>query len=247
MRSFFTIWRRELGATFLSPVAYVTLVVFLGITGTTFVAQVVRSAGGGETLPSLLFGAVLIWLTFLPPVICMRLFAEERRSGTIETLMTAPVTDVAVVGGKFAGALSFQLIVLAPAVAGLFLLVALSPGLTMDRVDIGGLYGGIIIVILLSTSWLALSLVISILTRNQIVAAVASLCAIWVTILFSWLLELIPIVPKRLTEYLSTETHLMDAVRGSLDSRPVILYLTATAFLLFTAVRVLESRRWRAA
>ena len=100
MRNFFTIWHRELAGCFLSPVAYVTMVLFMGAAGGTFMTGVIRNEGSQATLPAILYSSIVMWGTVLVTVISMRLFTEEKRSGTIETLMTAPVTEAAVVLGK---------------------------------------------------------------------------------------------------------------------------------------------------
>lgn len=245
MRKFLTIWRRELAACFLSPVAYVTIVVFLAVSGLTFLWGVIKSEGTGEQLSPLLFGAIVVWLTVLVTVISMRLFADEKRSGTIETLMTAPITEAEVVLGKYAGALSFLLIVALPAVGCIFLLERLSPGIDFVDLDIGAMLGGCLILFLISAFFVSTGLFISLMTRNQIVAAICCICAIWLALLFGHLVSTSPMGLEKFGEYVSATTHIEDFSRGSVDTRPIILYLSGTVFMLFAAVRVLESRRWR--
>jgi ABC-2 type transport system permease protein len=243
MRNFFIIWRRELAASFLSPVAYVTTVVFLIAAGATFLAGVFRNAGGSEPLTTLLFNAVLFWLTALIAMVTMRLFAEEKRSGTLEMLMTAPATESEVVLGKYAGALSFVAIVVAPAVCTIFLLEAMSPGI--DSIDVGAFFGGCLMLLLIAGLGVALGLLASLATNSQIVAGICAFCLIWFVLLFGWLVSLIPSTPQSFSDYLSLNSHLDDFSRGLIDTRPIVLYVSATAWLLFTAIRSLESRRWR--
>ena len=112
MNAFFAQWRRELAAHFLSPLGYVAMVFFLAVMGVSFYILAAVLAEGAESgaVLRILFGeSPFFWLALLivVPVITMRLFAEEKRSGTIETLMTAPVTDAAVVLAKYLGAMSF--------------------------------------------------------------------------------------------------------------------------------------------
>jgi ABC-2 type transport system permease protein len=243
VKSFLVIWRRELAACFLSPVAYVTMVAFVSVSAFTFLAQVTRNAGGSDPLSVLLFASIIVWLTILVSVVTMRIFAEEKRSGTLESLMTAPVTDSEVVLGKYAGALAFVTIVVAPAVACIFILAALSPGIT--SVDAGAVTGGCIIIFLVSALSVAIGLLVSLMTRNQIVAAIACFVAIWFVLLFGWLVASVPGVPPKLAAQLSAMSQIEDFARGSVDTRPIVLYTSCTVFVLFAAVRLLESRRWK--
>lgn len=243
MRTFLVIWRRELGSCFLSPVAYVTMVAFVSVSAFTFLAQVTRSAGTNDPLSVLLFASIIVWLTILVSVVTMRLFAEEKRSGTLETLMTAPVTDAEVVLGKYAGALVFVSVMVAPAVACVFILCALSPGI--ESVDVGAVTGGCLIIFLVTALSVAVGLLVSLMTRNQIVAAIACFVAVWFVLLFGWLVSSVPGVPPKLAAHLSAMGQIEDFARGSVDTRPIVLYLSCTAFVLFAAVRLLEYRRWK--
>jgi ABC-2 type transport system permease protein len=245
MSNFLTLWRRELTACFLSPVAYVALVVFPAVADGTFFIAVLKNAGTFEPLTSLLAAAVVLWLPLLVTVVCMRLFAEEKRSGTIEMLMTAPVTETEVVMGKYAGALTFVLLVLIPTLGAVLLLARLSPGITLADVDPGALAGSTLILGLLTAFLVAIGLVVSLLTRNQIVSAICSFAAISVTLMCGWLLSMLPGVGRSLVEYLSATEHIESFAIGTVDARPAVLYATCTAFLLFVAVRLLEARRWR--
>ena len=245
MRNLFTVWRRETVSCFLSPVAYVTMVVFLAMTAWTFMLGVLRNTGQTEPISSYLFGAVFVWLAALITVISMRLFTEEKRSGTIETLMTAPVTEKEVVLGKFAGALTFLTIVIAPTLVFLFVLVILSPSMELAQLDTGALLGGGLILLLASSFFTAIGLLISLTTRNQIISSLCILSSLWVAMLLGWLLSGVPGTMSRIGEYISITAHIEEFCRGSIDARPIVLYVSATVFTLFAAIRVLESRRWR--
>lgn len=245
MRNFFTIWRRELTAYFLSPIAYVIIVVFLAMSGGIFLIGVDKNVGSDVSLSYLLFGAVLLWLPILVSIVSMRLFAEEKRSGTLETLMTAPVTDAEVVLGKYAGALSFVLIVILPAILHIFVLAALSPSIDIKSVDPGAVSSGCFIVILIAAFFTAIGLAVSLMTGSQIVAAISCFLVIVVCMGAGTLVSLLPVDASRLTQFISPLIHAEDFSRGSVDTRPVVLYITGTIFILFTAVRILESRRWK--
>jgi ABC-2 type transport system permease protein len=240
---FFTIWRRELTACFLSPVAYVTMVIFLSVSGWVFVQAVEGKSGTMESLEVLLFMSIFFWVPILTTVISMRLLAEEKRMGTLETLMTAPVTDGEVILGKYAGALSFLFIVIYPSVSYIFILKALSPGL--GAIDVGGVIGGCLMLALVCTTSVAIGLLVSLLTKNQIVAAICIFCAVWMPFFVRQMGSILPFESEKALDYLSIESHIMDFARGSVDTRPVILYLSSTVFILFVTVRLLEMRRWK--
>lgn len=243
MRNLFVIWRRELAACFLSPIAYVTMVFFLIASGSTFLVGVIKNAGGNVFLTNLLFASIVMWLTVLISIVSMRLFTEEVRSGTIEMLMTAPVTETEVVLGKYAGAVTFVLIIVAPAIANIFALGALNPAI--GKIDYGAVAGGCIITFLVISFCMSMGLLVSLLTKNQIAAAIMCLCLIWIILFLGNIVSAFPFMPVKLVTYLSVLAHVDEFSRGSIDSRPVVLYLSGSAFMIFTAVRVLESKRWK--
>ena len=237
------LWWREFAGCFLSPVAYVVTACYLMLAGATFLQAAERQSGLQESLEVLLFMAMFFWMPLFVTAITMRLFAEEKRSGTLETLMTAPVTDVQVVMGKFAGAYAFLLLAAAPAVAGLAVVIVLSP--SMAAWDGGALAGGAILFVSIGALCVSIGLLASLLTRNQIVAALVCFVAICTPFLLRAAMSNLPVGSERLIEYVSAEAHIMDFARGSLDTRPLVLYVSSTAFLLFASVKLLESRRWR--
>jgi len=245
MRKFLAIWKREFASCFLSPIAYVTMVLFLLVSGYTFVFGANQNSGTTESVITILFGAELIWLTFLISVICMRMFAEERRHGTLETLATVPVTEAQIVLGKFAGALCFLLIVSLPAIAFVFIMDYFSPGI--KGVDVGSLLGGALILTLIISSCTAVGTVVSLLTRNMIVSFIAISCAIWCVLLFGDMMGSVPglRISSSSAWVYSVASQLDEFSRGSIDLRAIVMHLSGTGFLLFVAVRLLESRRWQ--
>jgi ABC-2 type transport system permease protein len=232
-----------LAATFLSPAAYVAMVVFFGLTGLIFWDAVRVNVGSNEPLAAMLCARVVFCLTILVTVVSMRLFAEEKRQGTIETLLTAPVTEAEIVLGKYAGALTFVVFAATVPVSYIFVLQAMSPGI--EAVDLGALAGGYLITVLLAAFTLAIGLFASLLTRNQIAAAILCFCAVWLVLLAGSAGALMPPSRAGLGEYLASVAHIQDFSRGSVDTRPMVLYLSGTALMLFASVRVLESSRWR--
>jgi ABC-2 type transport system permease protein len=241
MKNCMVLWRRELSAMFLSPVAYATLAVFIASAAGTFLVAVFHNTGSQTPPQVFLFESLILWLTLLIPVVTMRLFAEERKSGTIETLMTAPVTDLEVVISKYAGALTFVLLAAAAVIGSLFFLDFMSSGLT--GVDVGSVKSGSIFIALFCFLAIAVGEWISLQTSNQIVAGLASMCALWGVLLGGWFLQALPLGLDRIGESISVAAQLEVFERGFIDSRTIVLFVSATAFSLFACVRALEQRR----
>jgi len=236
------LWRREMAALFLSPAAYVIAAIFLLAAGGSLLLGVSQNSGRAIPPQALLFEPLCAWLTVLTATVTMRLFADEKKSGTIETLMTAPVTDTEVVVGKYAGALTFVLLCCAPVVACLYLLDFMSPGIR--GLDTGAVAGGCVFVFLFSAMSVAVGEVISLTTRNQIVAAITTLFTLWILLLGGWLLAALPLGLAGIGSDLSLAAHIEAFERGVVDTRAVVLCASITAFSLFACVRLLETRRW---
>ncbi len=245
MRNILLIWRREVGANFLSPVAYLFMVMFLAMTGVVFLQMTEGFIGTFVQLPVLLFKVIIyFWMPILTTVITMRLFAEEKRSGTLESLMTVPVTEIQVVLGKYLGALSFLLIATAPAVSYIYILKYFSPGIT--HIDIGSVIGGSLFLFILATFCTAIGLVVSLLTRNQIIAAICCFTMVLLPFLAEFLVALIPHVRDlEMSHYLSLYENLIDFTRGSIDTRPLVMYGSGSILLLFLSVKIMELRKWK--
>jgi ABC-2 type transport system permease protein len=243
MRTFFALWRRELSAMFLSPIAYVMLMFFLLVTGCGFYWLVKENL---EVMRSVQGLMVVVWACMLivVPVLTMRTFAEERKNGTFETLMTAPVKDSTVVTAKFAGVLSFFVIMCAPTLLYLVIARLLAPE-AAHLIEAGPIAGGYLMVCLIGSAFIALGMLASALTSNQIIAAISTFSVMSIFFfggLFEPHLSKNPMV-REIGGYLSSALHLMEAARGVFDSRSVILYLSVTVFFLFATVKAIEARR----
>ena len=248
MRDFWTLWRRELAAYFLSPIAYVMMIFFLAVFGLSFwlLVNVLVDGVVGASPMKELFGSIFFWLAVLivVPVLTMRLLAEETRSGTLETLMTAPVTDLAVVAAKFAGAATFYIVLWLPTVTYAFVLKRFSP--LSAPMDFGPMLSGYLGALLIGWFFLSVGLFCSALTSNQIAAAITCFALIgsfFFAGFFAFLARSDAV--RDAAGYVSSVMHMLDFSRGVVDTRPIVLYVSATVFMLFLAVRVLESRRWR--
>lgn len=236
MRNVSAIFQREIKSYFLSPIAYVVISVFLVASGFFFAGnlQFWKEASLKGSLDSIQF-----FLLLLTPVITMKLFSDETRSGTIETLMTSPVSDFDVVFGKFLAALGLYAVMILPTwMYVVFLSFYGNP-------DFGPIISSYIGLILMGGLFVSIGLLISSLTRNQVVAAVigiVSLILLWVIGFLStygegWFYDSL--------RYCGTFDHWESFTKGIVDTRDVIYYLSFTALMLFITVRSLESRKWR--
>ncbi len=240
-----TLLWRELESLFFSPLAYIVLTVFLVLAGLSFVYAVKASLGVvADTVAVFLGDGPLFWvlLASVPPLVTMRLVAEERRAGTLEVLLTAPVRDGEVVLAKFLGALVFQAFLWAPTLA--YVRILRNYGAVPDAGQLLASYSGIALCTALLT---AVGLLFSTRTSNQIVAAVGSLTF---NILFLVLPSLageerFGLVRAVLHAAWPVEHFAGSFSRGLLDSGHVAFYVAATAGVLVLAARSLEARKWR--
>ncbi len=237
MRNIMTIANRELRSYFDSPVAYIILTAFLLLAGWMFFSSFFLM-GQAEMrsffTPSPYSPSML--LVILAPALTMRLFAEERRSGTIEMMTTLPITDTEVVLGKFLASVGLLKVALA-----LTLVYAFTVSGVGD-LDWGPVISGYFGMILFVSSMLALGLLASTWTENQIVAFIFSFMLSAALYFVFWLQFFVPQSIAGVVEYLSLAFHLDNMARGVIDSRDVIYYLSLTGGALFLAVRSLERR-----
>ena len=250
MRRFLTLLGREMGAAFHQPLAYVVLFFFLVITGFNFQAGVslLNRSAGATTMVEAFFNTVYFWFPFslVFPLITMRVFAEEAKLGTIETLMTAPVRDGQVVAAKYAGALLFYLILWLPSL--IYFVVFQQVSSVNAAGAVGSYLGACSMLVLIGMLYTAIGCLASALTDNQIVAAVMAFAAI-LGLFFLGLLSLFlpsagPLI-SGITYYFSPVQHMMDYSRGIFDTRPLVFYTTSTAVVLFATFHVFQYRRWK--
>ncbi|MGA8143385.1 MAG: ABC transporter permease [Candidatus Acidiferrales bacterium] len=261
MRSLYAMYRKELAHYFVSPVAYVLVGVFLLLAGfffNFFLSSAIQQSFALE-MQSMRFGApqefdvpgvvlraflglLSTLVLFLSPMLAMGVYAEERKRGTIELLMTSPITDLEIVLGKFLASLTLYAIMILPtACLVVFLNFRSDPHLPWRLVLIG--YAGIL---LLGSSLLALGSLISSFTENQMIAGVLAFAAS----LMIWVMD----VGRKaegwkgdLFGYLSLIRHYDDFARGIVDTSALIYYLSFIFLCMFLTVRSLESMRWRRA
>lgn len=232
-----TIFRRELSAYFNSPVAYVVIVVFLAITGWFFTSTLFLNNVASMYMVFESFILRILLIVFAPAV-TMRLLAEERKSGTFELLATKPVRDAEIVLGKFLAAWSVLAATLLPTL--LYLLTLMFLG----SIDIGPVVSGYIGLMLVGGVYLAIGVLASSLTENQIVAFIVSFLIIVVFFLLDKMLMFIPEALTSTVEYLSIDSHYTSIARGVIDSRDLIYFCSILGFSLLLATVSLERRKW---
>ena len=219
-----------------SPMAYVVTAIFLLLTGFLFSNSATTYA---ETSIKGFLGAGGILLLLLASVLTMRLLAEERKLGTLEVLMTAPVRDSEVIVGKFLGSLGILAVMLTLTLYYPILLIAFGDP------DLGPMVTGYLGLFFLGSTALAVGLFASSLTSNQVVAAVVAggiLFALW---FIGAAAEFLPETLGDVIGRLSLSFYYPDFMRGIIDTRGVIYYLSIIVLFLFLTVRSLENARWR--
>jgi ABC-2 type transport system permease protein len=238
MRKTLTVARRELAGFFFSPMAYVKGSAFLLAASLWFFTFIFQPGNPATLRP--LFEGIAYLMVLTVPLLTMKLLSEEVRSGTIETLMTAPVTETQIIIGKFLGAWVFYLVLLAT--TGVFLGLMIAYG----RPDPGVAAMGYLGMILLGAAFLAVGLLASSLTRHQALANIAGVGILAILTFGMQLLSLHgPDALRILATQLNMFTYLRDFSRGVFDLRGAVFLLSVTALFLFLSVKSLESRRWR--
>ena len=178
---------------------------------------------------------------FVAPMLTMRLFAEEQRQGTWELLATSPISDWQIVLGKFFGAVSIYVLMIATSLLNFAAVFIYAD----PRPEWKPVLTGALALLLMGSCFIALGGFLSTLTRNQIVAGILSFClflAIWT---LGWLDNPTASAPMRALGYLGVTNHMEDMVKGVIDTKDVIFYLSFIGFGLFLTQQSVESRRWR--
>ncbi|MBZ0263884.1 ABC transporter permease [bacterium] len=229
------VFRKEMKSYFASPMAYIVLSVFLVITGWFFTLNLFK-----ENLAHLrsIFDILPFLLVIFAPAISMRLIAEERKSGTLKLLVTMPVSDFDLVFGKFLAAVSLYVVGLA------FTLVYAFTIMILGDAEIGPIFAGYFGLLLCGSAYLALGILGSSLTENQIVAFILSFL---ITAIFAILVFSATIIPQPfadIAQYLSTTYHFQNIARGVIDSRDVIYYLSLIFFSLLISSRAIAQRKF---
>jgi ABC-2 type transport system permease protein len=240
---FLTMVAREWRGYFLSPLGYVILASFLFMNGIIFAAILAFLSRPGTAKSDflvLLFSNTFFWIfvLFVVASISMRLFPEERRSGTLEVLLTSPVSETEVVLAKFVGAWAFFVTLWIPSVVYFVILGS------RTRLDIAMVAGGYLATFLLGGYFISVGTFASTLTKNQIVAAIVAF-AMLIPIFAAGLLDQMVSSPalKSAVGYLNLWDHMDEFSKGIIDSRRVVYYLSATVFFLFLSIVSISAKK----
>lgn len=238
MSDVMTIFKREFRAYFDSPIAYIFLTIFLLVANWFFFATFFDA--GQATLRGLFSLLPILFLLFVPAV-TMRSWAEEKKLGTFELLMTLPIKDAHAVLGKFLA--SFVFVALAVVLTFPLIITVFSVG----NPDPGPIWGGYVGGLLLAAAYVAIGMLMSSLSENQIVGFILALtsCLILYLIGTPIVLMKVPTWLAGALQMMSLGSHFDNIGRGVIDSRDVLYYLSIIGFFLFVNVRVIESRSWR--
>jgi len=249
------VFKKEITIAFSSPIFYAATFIFMVVSGyffyTNAMIYTIRSFQAGQN-PFLaerlnlsdfvvkpFFGDMAIVLLLMLPLITMRSYAEEKKMGTIELLFTYPISDGAVLAGKFAASMFTLLTMLVGTLLPLILLE------TFAHLDWGLILSGYLGILLLGASFIALGIFTSSLTENQIIAAVLSFGAFLLFWIIGWAKSFAGPTLGSILEHISIVVHLDSFVRGLIDSRDLVFYLVFIFFWLFVTLRFLNTRFWR--
>ncbi|PYV28209.1 MAG: ABC transporter [Acidobacteria bacterium] len=252
MRNMMVLAGKELRSYFNSPIAYLVMTIyavlcgffFLSITG-RYVQMSFRMMMMGQGAPpvslndvivrGLLEGVLTVVLLLLIPLITMRLYAEEKRSGTMELLLTSPVTDLEIIFGKFLGALSlYSVLVL---ITFLYISILFVYGNPNARPLLANALG----LLLYGSALLALGMWFSTLTRNQIVAGSIGLAVFLLLYVLDWITEYSTSVVGRIASYMALTTHFDNFAKGVIDLKDVVFYLSVIVLGIFLTARSVEA------
>ena len=250
MQAYLTLTRRELAGFFVSLTGYIIIAGTVFMMGMSFMDLLVLLQGEATPMPvtQLFYSTDYFWgiLRLATPVITMRLFALEKYSGTFETLMTTPVSDLQVVLAKFTAAMIFYMLMWLPSILSLVILRHyISSAEAFDVGMVGSTFLGIFLV---GSLFISLGCFASALTKSQIVAAMISFTLGYSLFLLSYLSGHLPLDAGWQAAFISHVAlfeHMNDFARGLVDTRHVVFYVSTTFLFLFLTLRVVESRRWK--
>jgi len=233
-----TIFSKELKSYFNSPVAYIVMIVFMVISGFLFTMSFfqINIASMREFFGSF-FIQLVLFVVFIP-AITMRSFSEEKKQGTLELLLTKPITDIELILGKYLSALTLVIITLSPTILYFIVIKMIGP------IPFWPFLTSLLGYILMSAFFIGIGVFVSSLTENQIIAFIVSVLICLFFFLLGKLLIVFPVSIVSIFEYLTTDYHLSNISRGVIDSRVLIYYFSMIFFTIFLTKVSLESRKW---
>ena len=255
MNNILAIAHKELKSYFSTPIAYIVIGFFALLFGYFFYAMLVifnqQSAqfggleGGAvdinQQLIRPLFLNASVILLFVLPLITMRTYSEEKRSGTIELLLTSPVTDVEIILGKFLGAMTLYAAMLGITVIHMLVLFSYASPRPEWTVPVIGYVG----LLLMGGCFISVGLLISSLTKNQIVSGMITFAVFLLLWVINWIASFTGPTTQSVLNYLSITDHFDDFTRGILDTKHLIYYFSVMSFGLFLTARSVDTERWK--
>ena len=236
MNTFYIAWK-ETKAYFGTPAAYIVGAMFLGLTGVFFVSDMTEAFAEASVRGIVDWASFFI--IFLAPLLTMRLLAEEQKLGTLELLLTSPVRDWEVVLGKYLASLLVLAAILAVTLYYTLLLYAFGDP------DTGPVLSGYLGLLMYGAAALAIGLLGSSLSGNQIVAAVVGIAILLMLSFVNQIAEIVTGVAAEVFKGMSMNERILDFNRGVIDLSSVVFFLSLTIVFLFLTIRSLETRRWR--
>lgn len=240
MNNILAIYKKELRAYFVSPIAYIVVGMFLLISSYLFIHILYYMQNYPQASFEVFFLNIQFTLFLMAPVLTMRSFSEEKRSGTIELLMTAPVTETQVVLGKFFAVMTLYFAMIIVTIQYPLILAY------YGNPDLGAILSGYLGLLLLGAAFLSVGMLTSSFTKNQIVAAVIGLSFLLIIMLLSaakifaqtaWV--------KEFFDYISISEHFDNFTSGIIDTKSIIYFFSFTILFLFLTVRSLETDKWK--
>jgi ABC-2 type transport system permease protein len=253
MNNILAIAHKELKSYFSTPIAYVVIGFFALLFGYFFYAMLIifnsqsaqfEGQGGGgadinQQLIRPLFLNASVILLFVLPLITMRTYSEEKRSGTIELLLTSPLSDVQIILGKFLGAMALYAAMIAITVIHMALLF--SYGNPEWKVVVTGYIG----LLLMGGGFISVGLLISSLTKNQIVSGMVTFAVFLLLWVINWIASFTSPTTQSVLNYLSITDHFDDFTKGILDTKHLVYYFSVMSFGLFLTARSVDTERWK--
>ena len=254
MNNILAIAHKEVKAYFDSPIAYIFIGFFALMFGYFYIAllsfftsqSMQMSAMGGQASMNInqqlitpLFLNASVIVLFVLPSITMRTYSEEKRSGTIELLLTSPLTDLQIILGKFIGAMTLYAAILGVTVIHIAVLFA------FGKPEIWPVVTGYLGLLLMGGRFLSVGLFISSTTKNQIVAAMVTFAVFLLLWVIDWISQFTGPTTQQVLSYLSIVQHLDDFTRGVLDTKHLVYYVSFIAFGLFLTARAVDTERWQ--
>ncbi|HEY5123691.1 MAG TPA: ABC transporter permease subunit [Ignavibacteria bacterium] len=239
MDKILAVTKKELRSSFNSPIAYIIILLFLVVTGwffttTIFPTGLVSMRGITENI------IIHLVLLIFAAAISMRTFSEEKKSGTLELLLTKPLKDFDIVIGKFLSALLLVVFTFIPTLVYVISFKIFGLG----SIDLGSIFGAYLGLIFISALYINIGIFISSLTENQVIAFIISFLIILILFLFNKILVFIPSPLVSTIEYLSSDYHYLNIAKGVIDTRDLVYFISGIYIMLLLTKTSLERRKW---